>query len=339
MTKISLVPQPEDLAVIDAVVPFLKEEFVLTSLASAPERADPLFWPRIAELGWTTAGLDEEHGGTGFDLVQDMLMNREFGRFLAPVSLLSTSLGIRLLALSGRVTPEAILHGRERVGFAAFVAGGELGELVSGEVHLIDSQAEHFVIVEPNGSALISRDALNDIEEIDSLDPTTSLARVQLQGVPAVYRAEDETGLNARKQLLIAAQLTGIALAASDMAAEYAKVREQFGKPIGAFQAVAHLCVDAAVKARASDAQVALAAIAMRDGWRDAAAQVVAASHVAGHAAFLAGTNNIQVHAGMGYSAESGAHLFLKRCILLKRLLAGSVSAATEMLLRQHEEE
>ena len=88
----------------------------------------------------------------------------------------------------------------------------------------------------------------------------------------------------------------------------------------------------------ASDAQVALAAIASRDAWGDAELQVAASALLAGSAAFLAGTNNIQVHGGMGYSAESGAHLFLKRSVLLKRLLPG-IAAAEAALLRRREED
>ena len=338
MSSILLTVQTDDQAVIEAVAPFLRDEFNLSSLAANPGHLDPHFWSRVTELGWMTATLDEAHGGIGFDLVQDMLLNREYGRYLAPVSLLSTALGIRLLARRGVALPSGLRDGSERIGFAAFVAGGRTGSTLTGEVHLVDANAQYFLIADHGGAALFWRDALSQMTAVESLDPTVTLARATLGRAAATYLPADDGALPTRMQLLIAAQLTGIALAASDMAVEYAKVRVQFGKPIGAFQAVAHLCVDAAVRARASDAQVALAAIASRDAWGDAELQVAASALLAGSAAFLAGTNNIQVHGGMGYSAESGAHLFLKRSVLLKRLLPG-IAASEAALLRRREED
>src|SRR5882757_1492421 len=334
MSRISLTPQAEDQALIEAVAPVLRAELPLSSLAADPMRMAPDFWSRVAELGWMTNALDEAHGGAGLDVVQDMLINREYGRHLAPVSLLATSLGIRLLALSALPIPSALKSGVERIGFAAYMTGGQIGPTLEGEVHLIDAEAAHFLIVEDAGAALFARDAVGDAIAVESLDPTVTLARATLRRVPAAFSRAQDSALTIRMQLLIAAQLTGVALAASEMAAEYAKVRVQFGKPIGAFQAVAHLCVDASVRARASDALIAIAAIAVRDEWPRAQLQVASAAQLADSAAFLAGTNNIQVHGGMGYSAESGAHLFLKRCVLLRRLLMHGDAAKKALLCR-----
>jgi alkylation response protein AidB-like acyl-CoA dehydrogenase len=332
MSRIALTPQSEDQAVIEAVVPLLRDRFVLSTLAAAPDRLDPAFWSQIAELGWTTAALDEAQGGTGVDVAQDMLINREYGRFLAPVSVLSTALALRLLAQRKMTLPAALTDGREHVGFAAFIGSGRTGPTLDGEVHLVDPTASHFLLVDRHGASLFAREAVATISPLDGLDPTVGLARATLRKVSAHHVSAADGALSLRVQLLIAAQLTGIALAASEMATEYAKIRVQFGKPIGAFQAVAHLCVDAAVKARASDALVAVAAIAVRDVRPDAELQVTAATVLAGSAALLAATNNIQVHGGMGYSAESGAHLFLKRSVLLKRLLPGQAAAEAVLL-------
>jgi alkylation response protein AidB-like acyl-CoA dehydrogenase len=332
MSTIALVPQPDDQAVIGAVAQLLRDKFALASLALNPGRIDTDFWRQVVELGWLKAALDEGHGGTGVDLVQDMLMNREYGRFLAPVTLLSTELGIRLLTECGTSIPPGVEEGTERIGFAAFVAGGATGVTLDGEVQLVDADAQHFLLADGHGTALFAREATSEMVMMESLDPTVTLARAVLARAPAAYRPSGGSAIALRMRLLIAAQLTGVALAASDMATDYAKVRVQFGKPIGAFQAVAHLCVDSSVKARASDAQVAVAAIALRDDWADAELQVAAAAHLAGSAAFVAGTNTIQVLGGMGYSAESGAHLFLKRCVLLRRLLPAPAEAVATLL-------
>jgi alkylation response protein AidB-like acyl-CoA dehydrogenase len=335
MTGITLTPQPDDQAVIDSVTAVLRSEFALARLASSPGAADPGFWSRAAELGWPLAALDEALGGAGFDMVQEMLMNMEYGRFLAPASLLSTALGVRVLSQTGDgVTPEAVLSGRERIGFAAFTVGGRRGSELDGEVQLIDAAAAHFIVVDQAGAAVFSGDAVAGRTPVESLDPTVELARGRLEQAPARWLPNDVEAIALRAELLMAAQLTGAALAATDMAAEYAKVRVQFGKPIGSFQAVAHLCVDAAVKAAASKALLSVAAIALRDRWADADLQVSAAAQLAADAALLAATSNIQVHGAMGYSAESGAHLFLKRTMLWRRLLPLRPSAQTPLLRR-----
>jgi alkylation response protein AidB-like acyl-CoA dehydrogenase len=327
MSIISLTPQPDDQAVIEAVAPYLRDQFALASLVLDPRHVESGFWPHVAELGWLTATLDEQNGGTNFNLVQDMLMNREYGRYLAPVALLSTTLGIRLLTECGATVPPGLRNGAERIGFAAFIDGGAIGSVLDGAVHLVDVEAQYFLLVDGRGAALFSRGAVGEIAIVESLDPTVTLARATLRRAAATHLPGDSGALAARMRLLIAAQLTGLSLAASEAATEYAKIRIQFGKPIGAFQAVAHLCVDSAVRARASDAQLALASVALRDAWPDAELQVAAAAQLAGTAAFLAGTNTIQVLGGMGYSAESGVHLYLKRGVLLRRLLPGVAEA------------
>jgi len=329
MADIVLTPQADDEAVIDAVLPFLQDEFALSTLAADPGRLDPAFWGKAAELGWLSAALPEEMGGAGFDLAQDMLMHREYGRWLAPVSLLSTALAGRLLAKLGSDLADQVLSGAVRAGFAAPLAAADASP--GSEVHLVDATAPFFLLAGAAGASVLPREAFGAIQPVESLDPTLRLARARLERAPDlnVYAADEPISL--RLQLLIAAELTGLALAASHMASEYAKTRVQFGKPIGSFQAVAHLCVDGFVRARASDAQLAYAAVALRDGLPGAEHQVVAAAHVAGTAAFVAATNNIQVHGGMGFSAESGAHLYLKRTVLLRRLLP--MGEAAERLL------
>jgi alkylation response protein AidB-like acyl-CoA dehydrogenase len=334
MTVISLAPQDDDLAVIDAVVPLLEDSFPLSTLAARPDHVPGDFWTQVADLGWIVAPLEETSGGGGFDCVQDMLMHREYGRWLAPVALLATALGARVLARSTGEIPPTILTGSERIGFAMFVDATRVDADAAGTVHLIDAGADRFLIAGPDGAAVVARSAITDIVELAGIDPTQTLARGTLTGVMGAWLSAADEPIALQMQLLLAAQLTGVALAASRMAAEYAKIREQFGKPIGAFQAVAHLCADASVRALAADAAVALAAVAVRDGWADATMQAVAAAHVASDAATLAGTSNIQVHGGMGYSAESGAHLYLKRAVLLKRLLPLADAAADILLNR-----
>ena len=117
--------------------------------------------------------------------------------------------------------------------------------------------------------------------------------------------------------------LVGIAEAARDQAAAYAVERMQFGKPIGVFQAVKHRCADMAVRCEAGWSQTCYAALALRDGERDAAFQVSVAKHLAGEAAEENAAANVQIHGGYGYTTEYDAHVLVKRAQVL-RALAGA---------------
>jgi alkylation response protein AidB-like acyl-CoA dehydrogenase len=111
------------------------------------------------------------------------------------------------------------------------------------------------------------------------------------------------------------------------MAVAYAGVREQFGRPIGTFQAIKHHCANMVVAARCARDQTNFAAVAFDDERPDAALQVECALLVAGSAALDNAGKNIQIHGGMGFSDEADPHLFLKRAQLLLAL-AGGLDAA-----------
>jgi alkylation response protein AidB-like acyl-CoA dehydrogenase len=130
-----------------------------------------------------------------------------------------------------------------------------------------------------------------------------------------------------RLRLIDAAALVGLAQAALDMAVEYAGVREQFGRPIGSFQAVKHHCANMALAARCACDQVSFAAIALDDGRDDAPLQVESAFFVAGSAAIENCGKNIQVHGGIGFSEEAAPHRLLKRARVLVQI-AGGLEAA-----------
>ncbi|MGJ3627928.1 acyl-CoA dehydrogenase family protein [Sphingomonas sp. MMS24-JH45] len=119
--------------------------------------------------------------------------------------------------------------------------------------------------------------------------------------------------------LLLSAYLTGVAQASTAMAVAYAGTREQFGQPIGAFQAVKHICADMATRAAAAEAQTFFAAATFGRG-ADDGAEVAAARLLAADAALANAKANIQVHGGMGFTAECDAHLLLKRAHLVARL-------------------
>ena len=120
--------------------------------------------------------------------------------------------------------------------------------------------------------------------------------------------------------LLIAAQLTGSAEATRDLCVAYASERSQFGQKIATFQAVSHPLADMAVRCEATLAQMKVAAIALRDGRPDAAFQIAASRVVALDAALSNAQAAVQIHGGMGFTAEYPLHFHLKRAHLLDRL-------------------
>jgi alkylation response protein AidB-like acyl-CoA dehydrogenase len=131
-----------------------------------------------------------------------------------------------------------------------------------------------------------------------------------------------------RLRLIDAAALAGMADAALEMAVAYAKSREQFGRPIGSFQAVKHHCANMVVAARCARDQVLFAAVAIDEDREDAALQTECALHVAGAAALDNAGKNIQIHGGIGFSDEADPHLILKRA-QLQLAIAGGLEAAT----------
>jgi alkylation response protein AidB-like acyl-CoA dehydrogenase len=162
------------------------------------------------------------------------------------------------------------------------------------------------------------------------LDPLTPFARV--------IRAGDGTDVGPasdwqrRGAVLVAAQLAGMAAATSDLAVAYAKERHQFDKPIGAFQAVKHICADTRVRADVARAVVDAAAVTFDDpGVGDVDRAVAAAKVVAGEAAVANARACIQVHGGMGFTWEIDAHLYLKRAWVLDRLFGTADSHAEQL--------
>ncbi len=126
--------------------------------------------------------------------------------------------------------------------------------------------------------------------------------------------------------VLAAAEAVGVAERTLEASVEYAKVRQQFGKPIGSFQAVKHRCADMAVRVEAARASTFWAAVALRDGLEDAGRQVHVAKTLAVSAAIANASDNIQNHGGMGYTWEADAHLYLKRAWLVEHAFGTRVA-------------
>ncbi|HYG28167.1 MAG TPA: acyl-CoA dehydrogenase family protein [Caulobacteraceae bacterium] len=291
--------------------------------SDAAVASDP--WAFFAELGCIGMALDEDVGGAGFTIADEVLVHQELGRQLASPNVLAAALAARLAAdahdtdLAGR-----IVDGSQPVAFASPLGGKVTEGGLKGDFHLLSADESALVIcVGPDGAALAQGAAFAERSSVQSTDEAIELVRVSGQAPAIHWTGDNDQRLWRRANLLVAAQLAGIAETTQNRAVEYAKVREQFGKPIGAFQAIGHHCANMAVRTEAASAQLYFAAIALRDEAPDAAFQVAAACSVAMDAAFQNATMAIQVHGGMGFSAESGLHRFLKRAVMLRHLIGG----------------
>jgi len=151
-----------------------------------------------------------------------------------------------------------------------------------------------------------------------SIDPTRRLVHVRLNGIATERLEVGAAGLRRMATVLLAAEAVGLAERTLEASVEYAKVRQQFGRPIGSFQAVKHRCADMAVRAEVARSLTTYAAVALRDGEPDAARHADEAKALAVDAALANAHDNVQNHGGMGFTWESDAHLYLKRAWVLE---------------------
>jgi len=286
----------------------------LRALGSAG--VDEELWTECAALGWLGVG----ELGAGFEV----MLCRELGRHLAPGPFLPNVLAAHAATVIGDAElAKRLVEGSARAAVAHRWDDG---------LQVLHGPGADVVLVAVDGGlSLVGMDAVGSLEDVTPLDPATPVARAagrEWQG----RRVADAQELIARATLLPAAFLCGIAEATRDQAAEHARTRQQFGQPIGAFQAVKHRCADMATRAEAAWAQTCFAAAALDGGRDDGGTSAAAAKVVALLAARQNAADNIQVHGGMGFTAEHDAHLFVKRTHVWETALGGRQAQLARLL-------
>lgn len=309
--------------ILDAVGKLLADRFPVARLRGPDATTlDVTLLPELAAMGVFGLGCPEAVGGAGFGIVEDCLAFVELGRHLVTPHALAATLGARAaLALGQSRLAADMLAGECRVCLASALTPWGPQEPGDAPAHLLDADGARIAVVWTDaGMGLLHVDALHP-EPMHGTDRSVPLQRGVLRRDALLgWVGAAQVALPRQAQLLVAAQLLGMAEACRDMAVAYAQVRVQFGQPIGAFQAVKHRCANMAIGAEALRAQLVLAAIAERDGWPDAAFQVDACRLLAARYALANAAANIQVHGGMGFTAECDAHLYLLRAHLLEHL-------------------
>ncbi|MGB7358685.1 MAG: acyl-CoA dehydrogenase [Mycobacterium sp.] len=289
-------------------------------------------WSAAAELGWTGLAVGEDVGGSGFGLAELAVVLECQGRQLCPGPFLPT---VAASVVIDRCAPQPL-----RAEFLPGLAGGEtvaaLGVsgsvavgsdlVVTGECPAVLGAPDADVLVLIAGDDVVIVPAGTEgvtISGLDALDTTRTVGSVVLHDVTVpTERVLRGAARNARTvfRILASAEAVGVSWAALDMAVDYAKVREQFGRTIGTFQAVKHHAANMLVAAEVATAATWDAARAddLDSAWFAAA---VAAAHAI-HAQVFNAQNNIQLHGGIGYTWEHDAHLYLRRARMLAALMA-----------------
>jgi alkylation response protein AidB-like acyl-CoA dehydrogenase len=292
-------------------------------LADDPRGYDPDVWKQLAaELGLPGLLVPEEHGGQGLTMVETVIALEEGGRALLSSPLLATAV-LAPLALTDVVDAGALLSGvADGTTLLALALDDDPehpvtadGSTLTGrKVTVLDAHIADRLLVVVAGS--VYDVASNDVRltTTRTLDLAISLSTVDLAAAPAVLLGSvDVVRLRALAALATAAHLVGVGAAALDLAVDYAKTREQFGKPIGSYQGVKHLVAEMHARlesARAAVAAAAVVAVTRPDELQEHAS--VAKAWCAN--AMVRNTEDcIQVMGGIGFTWEHPAHLFLRR--------------------------
>jgi len=318
-----LMPSAEQEAVRDSIRGMLRDRMPperVRAVMAGDAPVDRAFWRQAAELGWLGLALPEAAGGAGYGLPEAMLLFTELGRALAPGPWLGSVVGAQ--ALQKTKDCAAVLDGSRLVGLVddpgdALGTGATLDGSVSGVVDadLVDA----FVVLGSKAVRVVDAKHLSVAAGL-SMDPTRRLGTVTARGVRADALDADAAVLRRTATVLVAAEAVGVAERTLEMSVEFAKVRQQFGKPIGTFQAIKHRCADMATRTEVARAVVVYASVAVADGEPDADFHVHSAKAIATDAAIQNATDNVQNHGGMGYTWESDAHLYLKRARVLEHV-------------------
>jgi len=309
-----------------------------------PERpALPDAWDALGGLGLLGIHLGEEAGGSGGTVADLAAGLEESARVLGPGAVLTTALAGLLLARSDAPVAKALLPGLADGGTVAAVAlsieglraepdgdgfrvrgtAPAVADAAFADVLLLGASAPDgevwFVVEVPSAGV--------DVERQRPLDPSHTPAPV---GVDLVVPADrivvelTEPVVRDAAAVLVAAEAAGIASWTVETAVEHAKQREQFGRPVGSFQAVKHLCTQMLCRSEMVAAAAWDAAQAYEGDDEAGGLSAAGAAAVALDAAVDNAKDCVQVLGGIGYTWEHDAHLYLRRALSLRQLLGGS---------------
>jgi len=361
---IAITPEHKDLAdSVRSLLARVTPSEVLHAALETPIENPPPYWPAAAEQGLQGVHLAESVGGQGFGILELAVVLAEFGYGAVPGPFVPSAIASALIAAHD---PEAKLLGDLASGavIAAYALDSGLtatrsGDrlVIRGEVRAVPAAAQASVLVLPvaidSGEEWVVLDAGQlEIEPVESVDPARPLAHVHANAVEVgddrVLSNLSRATAHALMSTLLAAESVGVARWATDTASEYAKIREQFGRPIGQFQAIKHKCAEMIADTERATAAVWDAARALDETRENSSeethfefASAVAAT-LAPAAAQRCAQDCIQVHGGIGFTWEHDTNVYYRRALVLRACFGRSadypqrvVDTATSTGMRQ----
>lgn len=303
-------------------------------------RARPAHWDALAAQGLLGLHLPEESGGGGGDLLDLAVVLEEAGRAALPGPHLACSLASAVLRAAGAHALLPGLADGTRIGAAALGAGtltaveAEGGHLLDGAAPPVLSGADADLLLlaasTARGTLWFAVDAQDlSVRAHRGTDPTRATAQVEADGVlvPASRLLDIDTAhVRDLAAVLFAADACGTAAWALQTATEYATVREQFGRPIGQFQGVKHLCADMLLRVEQARALAWDAARASEESPEVRGLTAALAAATALDAAYGCAKDCIQILGGIGFTWEHDAHLHLRRATVARQLLGAGDS-------------
>jgi alkylation response protein AidB-like acyl-CoA dehydrogenase len=314
-------------------------------LMETPTGYDAELWEGLTDQGWTSLTLPEAYEGLELGAVELVAVTEAMGSYCMPGPFVSNLWGAELIAASGneayakQVLP-GVADGETKLAVAlleesgswdpadcavAFEEAGDAAAVTGEKLFVSDAEAADVILVvgRLGGElAVVAVPRESDgvtIEAMPAIDATRKLYKVSFEGVGGtlVVRGDQaESALHRATRLATVAvcgELVGGMQWVLDTTVEYAKTREQFGKPIGSFQAVQHMCADILyyLESARSAAYYAAWAVSVDDEGADSAVSVAKA--YCSDAGREVGNLGIQCHGGIGFTWEHDLHLFYKR--------------------------
>ena len=304
------------------------------TVLEAPAETLPACWDDFAAQGWLGLHLAEALGGSGYGLGELVVVAEQLGRFLVPGPVLTSMLaaavvqagireggGVACAGLADGTTRGTVaLHGRLEATSrpdGAVEVTGRLRPVPAGHLATV-------VVARAGDRWVMLTEGMFSARELPSLDPTRRMAEIEVDAAvvtPAMQlHGVDDATVGDLAAVIFGAELVGMAQWCTDTAAEHARTRVQFGRPIGQFQGVKHRVANMLGRTELARAAVWDAARAV--GRDDAGPATAAAAIALAVEAALEGAKDcIQVLGGIGFTWEHDAHLYLRRATTTQALL------------------
>ena len=277
-------------------------------------------WKQLVDLDWPAIGIPEQQGGLGLGFVEVSILVEELGRVVAPTPFLATVTqfaplcGEALLpeVAAGSLTGTmARAEGEARRRDGGWVLDGRAAHVVDG------ATADQIAVVLGDRAFLVRREAVT-ARPVPTIDPTLPLAEIVLDGVAVSDDLAVLDGAVVERAVEVATTAMALSTVATcraifETTLQYAKDREQFGRPIGSFQALKHRLADMFIALERASALAYFATLTIAEDDERRAAATSMAKAAAGDCARLLVQDGLQLHGGIGYTWENDLHFLLKR--------------------------